>query len=533
MVLNKLYKHTPLQSTFGVNMVALVNGVPRTLSLLQMLSHYLAHQKEVVTRRTKFELDRAEKRAHILEGYLIALDNLDEVIALIRAAADADTARNGLIARFDLSEAQAQAILELRLRALTGLERKRIQDEHADLLEWIGELRAILSDEAKLMDVIREELLEIRERFADERRTEIIAAEGEIDLEQLIAEEDMVISITRSGYIKRLPLTTYRTQGRGGVGVMGMDLKDEDYIEHLFVASTHDYLLFFTTVGKVYRVKVHELPLGARQSKGRALVNVLPLRQDEKVRAVIDTRTYSEGEYLLFATRKGLVKKTSFKAYDTVLKADGIIALKVRDEDELVDVRLTDGEDHVLLVSRNGSAVRFSERDVRAMGRDTTGVAGMRLRSGDEVIAVEIARDDQDLLVVTENGFGKRTRIDEYPTKGRGTMGVLTIRYNEARGRLAGAMLVKDGYEVMVISQDGTVIRQRADGISRMGRATQGVRVMNLRDGDRVSSIARVTEPQVVEVPDENGGVLAEEAGDGGGSAAEPSGTPSPDGSGT
>jgi len=352
------------------------------------------------------------------------------------------------------------------------------------------------------MDVIREELQEIKERFADPRRTEIIAAEGEIDLEQLIAEEDMVISITASGYIKRLPLSTYRTQGRGGIGVMGMDMKEGDYIEHLFVASTHDYLLFFTTVGKVYRVKVHELPLGTRQSKGRALVNVLPLRQDEKVKAVIDTRTYGEGKYLLFATRKGVVKKTEFKSYDTVLKADGIIALKVREGDELIGVRLTDGEDDVLMVSRNASAVRFSERDVRPMGRDTSGVQGIKLRAGDEVIAVEIARDDQDLLVVTENGFGKRTRVEEYPAKGRGTMGVLTVRYTEARGRLAGAMIVKDGYDLMLISQDGTVIRQAADGISRMGRATQGVRVMNLREGDRVSAIARVTEPSGAAAPD-------------------------------
>ncbi len=496
VVLNKLYKHTPLQSTFGVNMVALVDGVPRTLSLREMLAHYLDHQKEVVTRRTKYELDKAEKRAHVLEGYLIALDHLDEVIALIRAADDADSARAGLMQEFGLTEIQAQAILELRLRALTGLERKRVKDEHADLMERIGELRAILADDAKLMALIKEELIEIRDRFGDDRRTEILPSEAEIDLEQLIAEEDMVISITASGYIKRLPLTTYRTQGRGGIGVMGMDMKEGDYIEHLFIASTHDYLLFFTSVGKVYRVKVHELPLGARQSKGRALVNVLPLRQDEYVRAVIDTRTYSEGRYLLFSTRKGLVKKTEFKAYDTVLKADGIIALKIRDGDELIGVKLTDGDDDILLVSRNGSAVRFSERDVRPMGRDTTGVAGMKLRPGDEVISVNIARDDQDLLVVTQNGFGKRTRVEEYPAKGRGTMGVLTVRYTEARGRLAGAMIVKDGYEVMLISQDGTVIRQPAEGISRMGRATQGVRVMNLREGDQVSSIARVSEPQ-------------------------------------
>ena len=497
VVLNKLYKHTALQTTFGVNMVALVDGVnPRTLSLRQVLNHYLDHQREVVTRRTKDELERAERRAHVLEGYLIALDNLDEVIAVIRGSDDADTARSDLMTRFGLTEIQAQAILDMRLRALTGLERKKIKDEHDDLMERIGELRAILADESRLMALIREEMLEIKEAFADDRRTEIVPAEGEIDLEQLIAEEDMVISITASGYIKRIALSAYRTQGRGGVGVIGMDMKEDDYIEHLFVASTHDYLLFFTTVGKVYRVKVHELPQGNRQSKGRALVNVLPLRQDEYVRAVIDTRDYSEGKFLLFATRKGIVKKTEFKSYDTILKADGIIALKVREGDELVGVRLTDGDDDVLMVSRNGSAVRFSEHDVRAMGRDTTGVAGMKLRASDEVIAVEIAHDDQDLLVVTENGYGKRTRVDEYPIKGRGTMGVLTIRYTESRGRLAGAMIVKDAYEVMFISTDGTVIRQSADGISRMGRSTQGVRLMNLREADKVSSIARVTEPQ-------------------------------------
>src|ERR671935_117424 len=303
VVLNKLFKHTPLQTTFGVNMVALVDGVPRTLSLRQMLVHYLGHQKEVVTRRTKFELDRAERRAHVLEGYLIALDNLDAVIELIRAADDTDIARTQLMERFGLSEVQAQAILDMRLRALTGLERKRVKDEHADLIERIAELRAILSDEAKLMGLIREELIEIRDQFGDQRRTEILPAEGEIDLEELIAEEDMVISITRSGYIKRLALSSYRVQGRGGIGVMGMDTKEGDYIEHLFVASTHDYLLFFTSVGKVYRVKVHELPTGNRQSKGRALVNVLPLRQDEQIRAVIETRDYGEGRDLPFPTR--------------------------------------------------------------------------------------------------------------------------------------------------------------------------------------------------------------------------------------
>jgi DNA gyrase subunit A len=516
VVLNKLYKHTALQSTFGVNMVALVDGVPRTLGLRDVLRHYLAHQKEVVTRRTKFALDRAEKRAHVLEGYLIALDHIDEIIALIRGADNAEEARSALIERFSLTEIQAQAILDLRLRALTGLERQRIKDEHADLREQIAELRSILADEAKLFGVIREELLEIRARFADARRTEIIPAEGEIDLEQLIAEEDMVISITASGYIKRLPLSTYRTQGRGGVGIAGMDLKEGDYIEHLFIASTHDYVLFFTTVGKVYRVKVHELPLGSRQSKGRALVNVLPLRQEEYVRAVVETRTFDEGRYLLFATRNGVVKKTEFKTYDTPLKADGIIALRIREGDELVGVQLTDGEDDILLVSRKGQAVRFAEADVRPMGRDAAGVAGMRMRGDDEVISVNITRSEQDLLVVTDRGFGKRTRVDEYPRKGRGTMGVKTIQLHDRRGHLAGAMMVRDGYEVMLISQDGIVIRQRADGISRMGRSTMGVRIMNLREGDRVSSIARVTDPQAAAaIPEVDRDALVPPAGDG------------------
>ncbi len=510
VVLNKLYKHTALQTTFGVNMVALVDGVnPRTLSLRQILNHYLDHQREVVTRRTKNELERAERRAHVLEGYLIALDNLDAVIAVIRGSDDADTARAELMTQFGLTEIQAQAILDMRLRALTGLERKKIKDEHDDLMERIGELRSILADESRLMALIREEMLEIKEAFADERRTEIVPAEGEIDLEQLIAEEDMVISITASGYIKRIALSAYRTQGRGGVGVIGMDMKEDDYIEHLFVASTHDYLLFFTTVGKVYRVKVHELPQGNRQSKGRALVNVLPLRQDEYVRAVIDTRDYSEGKYLMFATRKGIVKKTEFKSYDTVLKADGIIALKVREGDELVGVRLTDGDDDVLMVSRNGSAVRFSEQDVRPMGRDTTGVAGMKMRASDEVIAVEIARDDQDLLVVTENGFGKRTRVDEYPVKGRGTMGVLTIRYTESRGRLAGAMIVKDSYEVMFIStgrhRDPPIGRRYfAHGPLDPGRAAdepaRGRQGLEHRPRDRAPEPARTTE---MTLPDE------------------------------
>ena len=404
------------------------------------------------------------------------------------------SARESLIEKFSLSEIQAQAILDMRLRALTGLERKRLSDEYADLQERIGELREILGDEKRIDGVIREELVELKERFGknDDRRTEIAAGEGSLELEDMIAEEDMVIAITRSGYIKRLPVTTYREQRRGGIGVMGMDMKDDDYIEHLFVASTHDYILFFTTVGKVYRLKVHELPLGSRQSKGRAIVNLLPLRQDELIRAVIATRNFEEAKYLVFATKKGIVKKTGFLEYNTPLKADGIIALKMREDDELIGVRLSDGEDDILMVSRMGQAVRFSEKDVRSMGRPASGVAGMKLRAGDEVIEVDIASDDADLLVVTENGWGKRTRVAEYPVKGRGTMGVKTAQLVEGKGRLAGARIVRDGYQVMLISDGGTVIRTAVDGIKRSGRATQGVIVMRLREGEKVSSLAPV-----------------------------------------
>jgi DNA gyrase subunit A len=496
VALNKLFKHTALQSTFGVNAVALVNGIPRTLSLLELITHFLDFQREIVTRRSKHELRRAEERAHILQGFLIALDNLDEVIRLIRAASDTEEAKQGLMAGFELSERQAVAILELRLRALTGLERKRVEDEYGDLQERIGELRALLGDEAKIDALIKEELLELNAIYgrSDDRRSEIVAAEEELELEDLIAEEDMVIAITRSGYIKRLPVTAYREQRRGGIGVMGMDLKDEDFIEHLFVASTHDYILFFTSVGKVYRLKVHELPLGSRQSKGRAIVNLLPFAQGEAVRAVIQTRAFEEAKYLLFATKKGVVKKTELTAYNTSLKADGIIAIKMRDGDELVGVRHSSGDDDILMVSRKGQAIRFSEKDVRGMGRDASGVQGMRLRGDDEVISVTIAADDADLLVVTENGYGKRTRVADYPRKGRGGMGVRTVQLTEARGHLAGARVVRDGYQVMLISTGGTVIRMSVDDIRRMGRSTQGVIVMRLREGELVSSLAPVVE---------------------------------------
>jgi DNA gyrase subunit A len=496
VALNKIFKHTPLQTSFGYNAVALVDGVPRTLSLLEQIRHYLDFQREVVTRRSKYELRKAEERAHILRGYLVALDNLDAVIALIRASADTDIARDGLMTTFDLSEIQAQAILDLRLARLTGLARKEVESEYADLQERIGELRALLGDEARIDALIKEELLEIKQLYGknDARRTEIVAAEEELEFEDLIAEEDMVIAITHSGYIKRLSPTAYREQRRGGIGVMGMDLKEDDYIEHLFVASTHDYILFFTSVGKVYRLKVHELPLGTRQSKGRAIVNLLPFRQDEQVRAVIATRDFKESKYLLFATKNGIVKKTEFLEYNTPLKADGIIAINLREADELVGVRLSEGGDDVLMVSRLGQAIRFRERDVRAMGRSTSGVRGMSLRKGDEVIAVDIAQDETELLVVTENGYGKRTRVSDYPVKGRGGLGVKTVQRTEAKGKLVGARVVREGYQVMLISTGGTVIKMSADDIKRAGRATQGVIVMRLRGEERVSALAPVVE---------------------------------------
>jgi DNA gyrase subunit A len=497
VVLNKLYKHTPMQTTFGVNMVALVDNVPRTLSLREVIGHYVDHQREVIIRRTKYELRRAEERAHVLEGLLIALANLDEVIELIRGSRDPETARNGLIERFELTLIQAQAILQLTLSRLTALEADKIQQEHSDLVERIKELREILGDEEKINGIVKDELTEIVEAYGDERRTEITHAEGEIDIEDLIADQQMVISITHSGYIKSLPLSTYRQQRRGGVGVTGMDMKEDDYIEHLFVSSTHDYLLFFTNRGKVYRLKVYELPEASRTARGRALVNLLPLRDGERVQSVLATRDFSEGKYLVFATRKGMVKKTEFGAYNTPIKADGIIAINIRDDDELIAVRRTSGHDDIIMVSRSGQASRFSEDRVRSMGRDTSGVRGMNVSQKDNaVLAMDVARDDQELLVVTENGYGKRTPIPEYPVKGRGTMGVKTITLTENKGRLAGALVVREHQELVFISQNGMVQRTSVRGINRYGRASQGVRVMNIRDEDQVSAVALIVESE-------------------------------------
>src|SRR6202050_4627456 len=411
VVLNKLYKHTPMQSTFGVNMVALVDNVPRTLNLRAVIHNYVAHQREVIVRRTKHELSEKEARAHILQGLLIALENLDAIIELIRASRDRETAREQLIERFELTAIQATAILDLRLSQLTALEADSIKQEHADVSERIAELRAILGDETRVMAVIKEELSEIAKRFGDERRTDITHSEDEIDIEDLIADQQMVITITNTGYIKSLPLDTYRQQQRGGRGVHGMDQNDGDFIEHLFVCSSHDYLLFFSNRGKVYRSKVYELPEAQRTAKGRALVNVLPLAEGETIQAVLSTRDFTEAKYLVFATRDGTVKKTELQAYNTPIKADGIIAINIRDDDELLAVRAVDPEDEIIMVSRAGLTVRFAESDARAMGRDTTGVRGMDVGKSGRVIAMEVARDDMDLLVVTENGYGKRTQI--------------------------------------------------------------------------------------------------------------------------
>ncbi len=510
VVLNQLYKHTSMQSTFGVNTVALVDGVPKTLSLLEVITSYVAHQREVVVRRAKHELGIKEARAHILLGLLIALDNLDAIIELIRASADRENAREQLVERFGLTAVQATAILDLRLAQLTALESDAIKREHDDVTERIRELRELLGSESAVLDLIKEELGEIAERFADERRTEITASEDELDIEDLIADQQMVITITHSGYIKSLPLATYRQQQRGGRGVTGMDMKDGDYIEHLFVCSSHDYLLFFSNRGKVYRSKVYELPEASRTAKGRALVNVLPLREGERIQSVLSTRDFSETAYLIFATRGGQIKKTELQKYNTPIKADGIIAINIRDDDELVAVRNVDPGETVIMVSRSGQASRFEESQVRAMGRDTGGVRGMNVaKKGNAVLAMDVARPGQDVFVVTENGFGKRTAIDDYPVKGRGTMGVKTISLTDKKGALAGALVVREHQELVFISREGMVQRTLAGGINRYGRVSQGVKVMNIREDDVVSAVALV-----VDSGDETAAPVAGEDGD-------------------
>jgi DNA gyrase subunit A len=492
VVLNKLYKHTPLETGMGVIQLALVDGVPKELSLKEMLYHYVEHQKDVIVRRTRYELRKAEERAHILEGYVIALDNIDEVIKIIRASQDDAEAKARLIERFGLSPIQTDAILEMRLRRLTGLERSKIEEELAELREKIAWYQKVLGDMNLVLQIIKEEMLEIREKFATPRKTEIAGAARDLDVEDLIAEEDMVVTITTAGYVKRLPVATYRQQKRGGKGISGVNLKDSDFVEQLFISSTHDYVLFFSTKGKVYRLKVHELPVGSRHARGTAVVNLLPFAQDERIAAAITTRDFKSNEYLLFATAHGMVKKTGIQAYDRS-RRDGLIAINLRDDDELIAVRRVKEGERVMMVSAEGKAIKWEESDARPMGRDTMGVRGMNVKGDDRVLGMEIAYPGAELFVVTERGYGKRTPVDQYPIQNRGGMGVKTIQVTERKGRLAGMKIVMPGHELMLISEEGVVIRVKAEDISQLGRSTQGVKVMNVAETDRVSAIARVS----------------------------------------
>jgi DNA gyrase subunit A len=495
VILNNLYKQTQMQQSFGVNLVALVDGVPKTLSYKQVLKHYVAHQFEVVTRRTRYELTKAQARAHILEGLLIALSNLDEVVNTIRRSRSVETARNNLMKKFKLSERQAQAILDLRLQRLTALERQKVEQEHRDLAEKIEYLEGVLADDSKVYEIIKEELLEVRAAYADERRTQITVDESvDFEIEDLIAEEEMVISISNGGYLKSVPVNTFRKQGRGGVGVAGMELKEGDYIEHLFITTTHHYMLFFTNRGKVYRLKVHQLPRMSRTAKGRHIANMLPLAQDERIQTVIATKEFKEAEYLLFATKNGIVKKTNFLEYNTPLKSDGIIAINLADDDELISVRqVSEGAD-VVLVTQNGKAIRFKQTDARPMGRATAGVKGITLKNGDVVLSMDVVSDEAvDLFMITECGFGKRTALPGFPTHGRGGQGVIAMKTDGERGKLAGVRVVRPGlHELVIVSNFGTTIRIDSDSVSQQGRSAQGVRVMNLRADDSVSAIAKV-----------------------------------------
>ena len=489
VVLNKLYKHTQLQVGFGVIMLALVDGVPRVLSLREMLFYYIEHQKEVIERRTRFELKKAEERAHILDGYIIALDNIDEVIHIIRSSQTDKEAGARLTERFGLSKKQTDAILEMRLRRLTGLEREKIEQELADLREKIAYYKRVLEDEGLLKQIIKDELQEIKKKFGTPRKTQLSGDAKDIDVEDLIAEENVVVTMTKAGYVKRLPVTTYRQQKRGGKGMQGVSLKDNDYVEHLFVASTHSYMLFFSTAGKVYRLKVYELPEASRHARGTAIVNLLPLQKGETISAVIATKDFPEDEYLMFATEHGMVKKTSMDLYDRT-RRDGLIAINLKEGDQLISVRRVAVGEKVIMVSSAGKAIMWSEGEVRAMGRDTMGVKGMTVPVDAHVLGMEIAKPGSDLFVITEKGYGKRTSIEEYPEHHRGGQGVFTITMTDKKGLLSVMKIVKPNDEIMIISEEGVVVRTPVSGISELGRSTQGVRVMNVADKDRVTAVA-------------------------------------------
>ena len=492
VVLNQLFKHTQMQTTFGIIMLALVNGVPKILTLRQCLDCYIDHRKDVILRRTQFELDKALARAHILEGLKIALDNIDEVINIIRNSYD--DAKERLMERFGLTDIQAQAILDMRLRTLSGLQREKIEEEYNQLMELIAHLRDILNSERLVFDIIKEELLEIKDKFGDERKTKIVAAEGEIDVEDLIKEEQTVVALTHFGYIKRMPIDTYKSQKRGGKGITGIATREEDFVKQIFTASTHDTILFFTNKGKLYHLRGYEIPEAGRTAKGTAIVNLLSLDSGEKVSAVIPIQNFAEGKYLLMATKNGLIKKTALKEYDSSRKT-GLQGITLKEDDELISVRLTDGQDNVVLVTRNGMCITFDEKDVRPIGRVSQGVIGIRLDEDDEVIGMEsvISGGKATLLAITENGFGKRTELDEYRVQIRGGKGVVTYKITPKTGKLVGVRIATEDDDVMLITDTGTIIRINVKDISVLGRSTQGVTLMRTSDGGKVVSMETLT----------------------------------------
>jgi DNA gyrase subunit A len=504
VVLNQLYKHTAMQTTYGIILLALVKNQPRILPLRRILDLFLEHRQEVVVRRTKFELAEAERRAHILEGLKTAIDHIDEIVAIIKKAKDVDAARETLMKRFKLSEVQAQAILDMTLKRLTGLERQKIEEEYLELIKFIAKLKSILASKAKVLQLIKDELFELKKKYGDERRTEILMSETEdFSIEDLIAEEDMVITISHQGYIKRLPVTTYRRQGRGGKGVTGVKSKEDDWVEGLFIASTHEYILFFTDRGRCYWLKVYEIPEGGRLSRGKPVVQLVGIGKDERMAAYVPVKEFKEGLYLIMASRQGTVKKSDLLDYSHP-KRGGIIAAKIRDDDSLIDVRLTDGTQDVILATHEGQAVRFHESDARPMGRVSTGVRGVRLEKGDYVIGMVDVKREGSLLVVTENGMGKRSEIADYRVTRRGGKGVITVRVTDKTGKMVTIKEVVDSDELMIITQQGQVIRLPLSGVRVMGRATQGVKLINLDEGDRVVDVARVVVKE--EEGTENGG---------------------------
>ncbi|HET7657783.1 MAG TPA: DNA gyrase subunit A [Bacillales bacterium] len=501
VLLNNLYKHTALQTSFGINMLALVNGRPRVLTLKECLYYYLEHQKEVIKRRTQFDLDKAEKRAHILEGLRIALDHIDEIIELIRSSQTTEEAKNGLIERFKLSEEQAQAILDMRLQRLTGLERDKIESEYQDLVKLIAELRAVLADEQKVIQIIRDELTEIKERFNDERRTAISMDLQNIEDEDLIPQKNIVITITHNGYIKRLPIETYRLQKRGGRGIQGMGTNEDDFVEQLLTTNTHHTVLFFTNKGKVYRLKGYEIPEFSRTAKGIPIINLLQIEQDETVSAVIPIETFDSEHYLFFTTKKGISKRSDLASFANIRKG-GLIAINLREDDELIGVRLTDGNQDIVIGTRNGMAIRFHESDVRVMGRTATGVKGITLGEKDEVVGMGILEGDEDILVVTENGYGKRTPAEGYRVQSRGGKGLITCNITEKNGPIVALKPVSLDDDLMIITVSGVIIRTEVGGISVTGRNTQGVRVIRINEGEKVATVARVMKEEEDEGPE-------------------------------